>query len=134
MRGRSAHRSRLLAMLLLVGLVPACEPVPITGRSQLNLLSEPDEVQMGIQAYKEVTSKATISSNSVYNAQVHRVAERIIAAGETPTLPGEVKVSEDKQANAFALPGGKTAVYPGIPPIPKDDAGLAAVIGHEVGH
>lgn len=134
MRGRSAHRSRLLAMLLLVGLVPACETVPITGRSQLNLLSESDEVQMGIQAYKEVTSKATISSNSVYNAQVNRVSERIIAAVEKPNLPWEVKVIEDKQANAFALPGGKIAVYTGILPITKDDAGLAAVIGHEVGH
>lgn len=121
-------------LLMLVGLVSACETVPITGRSQLNLLSEPDEIQMGIQAYKEVTSKAKISSNSVQNAQVNRVAQRIIAAVEKPGLPWEVKVIEENQANAFALPGGKIAVYTGILPITRDDAGLAAVIGHEVGH
>jgi predicted Zn-dependent protease len=127
-------RSRLLAILLLLGLVPGCETVPITGRSQLNLLSEPDEVKMGIQAYQEVTSKAKVSSSSVHNAQVNRVAQRIIGAVEKPDLPWEVKVIEENQANAFALPGGKIAVYTGILPIARDDAGLAAVIGHEVGH
>ena len=127
-------RSRLLAILLLLGLVPGCETVPITGRSQLNLLSEPDEIKMGIQAYQEVTSKAKVSSSSVHNAQVNRVAQRIIGAVEKPDLPWEVKVIEENQANAFALPGGKIAVYTGILPIARDDAGLAAVIGHEVGH
>ena len=126
--------SRLLAVLVLLGLVPACETVPITGRSQLNLMSEPDEIQLGAQAYKEVTDKAKISSNPVQNAQVTRVAQRIIAAVEKPNLPWEVKVIEENQANAFALPGGKIAVYTGILPITRDDAGLAAVIGHEVGH
>jgi predicted Zn-dependent protease len=127
-------RSRLLAILLLLAVVSACETVPITGRSQLNLLSEPDEVKMGIQAYQEVTSKVKVSSNAVQNAQVSRVAQRIIAAVEKPDLPWEVKVIEENQANAFALPGGKLAVYTGILPITRDDAGLAAVIGHEVGH
>lgn len=134
MLDRRVLRSRLLAALLLVSLAAACETVPITGRSQLNLLSEPDEIQMGIQAYKEVTSKVKVSTNTVQNAQVNRVAQRIIAAVEKPDLPWEVKVVEDNQANAFALPGGKIAVYTGILPITKDDAGLAAVIGHEVGH
>jgi predicted Zn-dependent protease len=114
--------------------VSACETVPITGHSQLNLLSEPDEIKMGIQAYQEVTSKAKVSSSSVQNAQVNRVAQRITGAVEKPALPWEVKVIEDNQANAFALPGGKIAVYTGILPIARDDAGLPAVIGHEVGH
>lgn len=134
MLARRGPRFRLLAVLGLVALVSACETVPITGRSQLNLLSEPDEIQMGIQAYQDVTSKAKLSSNTVYNAQVNRVSQRIIAAVEKPNLPWEVKVIEENQANAFALPGGKIAVYTGILPITKDDAGLAAVIGHEVGH
>jgi predicted Zn-dependent protease len=134
MRARGALHSRWLTVFLLVGLVAACETVPITGRSQLNLLSEPDEVQLGVQAFKEVTDKAKLSSNPVQNAQVTRVAQRIIAAVEKPSLPWEVKVIEDNQANAFALPGGKIAVYTGILPITRDDAGLAAVIGHEVGH
>ena len=108
--------------------------MPITGRSQLNLISEPDEVKMGAQAYREVVGKAKVSGDGVANAQVTRVAQRIIAVSDKPNLPWEVKVIDENQANAFALPGGKIAVYTGILPITRDDAGLAAVIGHEVGH
>jgi metalloendopeptidase OMA1, mitochondrial len=127
-------RRPLASLVLVAAVLASCESVPITGRSQLNLLSEPDEVQMGVQAYKEVVGKAKVSSDPVANAQVTRVAQRIIAVSEKPDLPWEVKVIDENQANAFALPGGKIAVYTGILPITRDDAGLAAVIGHEVGH
>jgi metalloendopeptidase OMA1, mitochondrial len=127
-------RRPLASLVLVASVLVSCETVPITGRSQLNLLSEPDEVQMGVQAYKEVVGKAKVSGDPVANAQVTRVAQRIIAVSEKPDLPWEVKVIDENQANAFALPGGKIAVYTGILPITRDDAGLAAVIGHEVGH
>jgi predicted Zn-dependent protease len=127
-------RRPLASLVLVASVLVSCETVPITGRSQLNLLSEPDEVQMGVQAYKEVVGKAKVSRDPVANAQVTRVAQRIIAVSEKPDLPWEVKVIDENQANAFALPGGKIAVYTGILPITRDDAGLAAVIGHEVGH
>ena len=127
-------RRSLALLVLVVGAFVSCESVPITGRSQINIISEADEVKMGAQAYQEVTSKAKVSGEAVANAQVKRVAQRIIAVSEKPDLPWEVKVIEEQQANAFALPGGKIAVYTGILPITKDDAGLAAVIGHEVGH
>jgi predicted Zn-dependent protease len=130
---RHLHRL-LVAVLALASIVAACESVPITGRSQLNLISESDEVTMGVRAYKEVVGKAKVSGDSAANAQVTRVSQRIIAVADRPNLPWEVKVIEENQANAFALPGGKIAVYTGILPITKDDAGLAAVIGHEVGH
>jgi len=128
------HRRSLALLVLVAGAFVSCDTVPITGRSQLNIISEPDEVKMGAQAYQEVTGKAKISGEPVANAQVKRVAQRIIAVSDKPDLPWEVKVIEEQQANAFALPGGKIAVYTGILPITKDDAGLAAVIGHEVGH
>ena len=89
---------------------------------------------MGAQAYREVVGKAKVSGDGGANAQVKRVAERIIAVSDKPNLPWEVKVIDENQANAFALPGGKIAVYTGMLPITRDDAGLAAVIGHEVGH
>ncbi len=130
---RNLRRS-LALLVLVVGTFVSCETVPITGRSQINIISEPDEVKMGAQAYQEVTGKAKVSGEPVANAQVKRVAQRIIAVSDKPDLPWEVKVIEEQQANAFALPGGKIAVYTGILPITKDDAGLAAVIGHEVGH
>ena len=123
-----------LVVLVVSATVIACQTVPITGRSQLLLLSEADEVKMGIQSYQEVLRKARVSTDSVQNDLVKRVGTRIAAATGRPNLPWEFKVIEDKQANAFCLPGGKVAVYTGILPITQDESGLAAVVGHEVAH
>lgn len=122
-----------IAVLACVG-ITACQTVPITGRSQLLLLSEADEVQMGIQSYREVVQKSKLSTDPATNDLVKRVGTRIAAATGRTDLPWEFVVIEDRQANAFALPGGKVAVYTGILPITRDEAGLAAVLGHEVAH
>lgn len=120
---------------LLLGLAAACETVPITGRSQLMLLPEPEEVRMGVQAYHEILRKSKISRDPRLNDLVTRVGTRIARATGRLDYQWEFKVIEDdKQVNAFALPGGKVAVYTGILPVTKDDAGLATVMGHEVAH
>jgi predicted Zn-dependent protease len=122
-------------LLLLVGLAAACQTVPVTGRSQIMLLSEPQEVQMGLQAYQEILGKAKVSGNLQANELVTRVGTRIAQATGRTDYKWEFKVIEDdKQVNAFALPGGKVAVYTGILPVTRDDAGLATVMGHEVAH
>ncbi len=113
--------------------VTAGETVPVTGRSQLMLLPEGTEVEMGLTAYREVLSKGKVSADSTLNAQVTRVGRRI-AEATGKNYQWEFRVLEDKQANAFCLPGGKVAVYTGILPLTQDDAGLAAVLGHEVSH
>jgi predicted Zn-dependent protease len=112
-----------------------CETVPITGRSQLLLVSPTEEVQMGSDAFKQILSKAKISTDPNANALVTRVGTRIAAATGRTDLPWEFKVIDDaKTVNAFALPGGKVAVYTGMLPVTRDEAGLAAVMGHEVAH
>lgn len=111
-----------------------CETVPITGRSQLVLLPEASEIQMGLQAYREILQRSRVSHDPAANARVQRVGGRIAEATARTGYAWEFKVLEDKQANAFALPGGKVAVYTGLLPITRDDAGLAAVLGHEVAH
>jgi predicted Zn-dependent protease len=125
--------------LYLGAFVPAvvggCETVPVTGRSQLQLVSGAEETQMGTEAYKDVLSKAKISTDPATNALVKRVGTRIATATGRTDLPWEFTVIDDAQTvNAFALPGGKVAVYTGILPITRDEAGLAAVLGHEVAH
>ena len=113
----------------------ACQTVPITGRSQLQLLSEPQEIQMGHQAYREILRKSGISQDPVLNELVTRVGRRIAGATGKTDYAWEFKVIEDdRQINAFALPGGKVAVYTGLLPVTRDDAGLAAVLGHEIAH
>jgi predicted Zn-dependent protease len=120
--------------LLVVLMVVACETVPITGRSQLMLFPEGDELKMGLDSYQEILGKAKLSNDPKLNEQVTRVGRRIAEATERKDYQWEFKVIEDAQVNAFCLPGGKVAVYTGMFPVARDDAGLAAVLGHEVAH
>lgn len=132
-----SRRWRLTPVLLTLTLLllAACETVPVTGRSQLILLSEPAEIQMGVQAYQQILAKERISTDPNPNALVQRVGRRIAAATGRDDYQWEFKViKNDKMVNAFALPGGKVAVYTGILPVARDEAGLAAVMGHEVAH
>jgi predicted Zn-dependent protease len=126
-----ATRPLLVAVLLGAA---ACQTVPLTNRSQLLLIPEGTELQMGLSSYQEILKKARVSNDPALNAQVTRVGTRIAEATGRTDYHWEFRVLEDKQANAFCLPGGKVAVYTGILPITRDDAGLAAVLGHEVSH
>jgi len=125
--------ARPLVALLLLGAV-ACQTVPLTNRSQLLLIPEGTELQLGLSSYQDILKKARVSHDPALNEQVTRVGTRIAEATGRTDYRWEFRVLEDKQANAFCLPGGKVAVYTGILPITRDDAGLAAVLGHEVSH
>lgn len=116
------------------GALAACATAPVTGRSQLLLLPEGAEIRMGLDAYRQILANSQVSHDPGLNAQVSRVGERIAQATGRTDYRWEFTVIESEQVNAFALPGGKVAVYTGILPVTKDDAGLAAVLGHEVGH
>ena len=121
--------------LLLLAIAPlGCETVPYTGRRQLQLVSADEEAQMGIQAYQEIVGKQTLSTDAQTSAMVQRVGSRIAAVSGVSSQWEFRLIQDDKQANAFALPGGKVAVYTGILPITRDEAGLAAVVGHEIAH
>ena len=120
-----------LAALLLA----ACQTVPITGRRQLQIIGERQEVQMGLTAFRDTLKKEKISGDPKLNELVQKVGRRIADATGKTDYQWEFKVVEnDKMINAFCLPGGKVAVYTGILPLTKDEAGLATVIGHEVAH
>jgi metalloendopeptidase OMA1, mitochondrial len=134
----------LLGLLLPLALSNGCETNPYTGRSQFLMTSVSEEMKMGAQAYDQVKSdpKMKPSQDPREIEPVKRVAARIVEAAKrskyaemAQQFQWEVTVIKDDQtANAFALPGGKMAVYTGIFPIAKTEAGLAAVMGHEVVH
>ncbi len=125
-----------LAVLLVLGLILlACAKAPVTGRSQLMLLSQEQENEMGLLAFQEVLKDEKVSYNTTYNSAVTRVGDRIAAVSDTPAYEWDFKVIDNsEQINAFALPGGKVAVYTGILPVAQNDAGLATVMAHEVAH
>ena len=128
---RAIARPLLVVALLAV---VACETVPYTNRSQLLLIPEGTEVQMGLSSYQDVLKKGHVSHDPALNDQVKRVGTRIAQATGRTDYQWEFTVLEDTQVNAFCLPGGKVAVYTGMFPVSRDDAGLAAVLGHEVSH
>ncbi len=130
----------LLGCLLFVG----CETNPYTGRSQLLMTSADQMNEMGATQYTQMLSdpKVVLSKDPREIDPVKRVAERIIEAAKrskyakaAESFQWEVNViKDDTTKNAWALPGGKIAVYTGIFPMAKDEAGLAAIMGHEVIH
>lgn len=122
-------------IVVAVALLAACATVGMTGRKQLILVSDEQEKEMGVTSFAEVKSTQKISADVVQNAQVKRVGERIASAAQRATFNWEFVVIDDpKTVNAFCLPGGKVAVYSGLLPVAKDDAGLATVLAHEVAH
>lgn len=122
-------------VLLFLLLFVACAKVPITNRTQLMLLPRAFEMQLGASAYLSILETEKISRNRHYNETVTRVGQRIAAVSHTPNLRWRYTVFDnDRQVNAFALPGGKIGVYTGIMPVAKTEAGLATVMAHEVAH
>ena len=90
---------------------------------------------MGVSAFRDILRSAPLSMDPDVNDMVHRVGMRIADAANKPEYHWEFAVIEEPHMiNAFCLPGGKVAVYTGILPVARDDAGLATVMGHEVAH
>jgi predicted Zn-dependent protease len=127
-------KPRWLSLALLPWMF-GCVTAPYTGRSQLMIVSESQEVGLGAQAYREMLRDSVISDNAEALRIVRKVGERIARVADKPDYKWEFRVFDDpEQVNAFCLPGGKVGVYTGIFPIAGDEAGLAVIIGHEVAH
>ena len=123
------------AALSLFGSMTGCYRAPGTARDQVIFFSEEKELEFGVGAFREVLRAAPLSDNVEVNELVHRVGRKIAAAANKPEYQWEFAViQDDKMVNAFALPGGKVAIFTGILKHTKDDAGLATVMGHEVAH
>jgi predicted Zn-dependent protease len=126
-------------------MLAGCSEVGITGRKQLNFVPSSLVTSMSVQQYSQLISQSKLSTDTKANAMVKRAGTKIVQAveeyskqhAEKDPFAGyqwEFNLIEDPQLNAFAMPGGKVAVYTGILPVTKTEAGLAAVIGHEIAH
>lgn len=124
-------RNKLLFTLMASCLLTACVKSP-TGRSQLMMMPDAEIDQMGMQSFSQIKQATPISTNSRYKNFVTCIAKPItqqVGGGQW-----EVVVFDSKELNAFALPGKKIGVYAGLINLVDNQAELAAVIGHEVGH
>ena len=117
-------------------MLAGCYTNPVTGRQSLVLISQGQEVTLGQESFGAIRKAEKISAAAGVNARVKRVGERIAQAvgNQLPNAQWEFVVFESKEANAFALPGGKVGVYTGLLALAENDSELAIVMGHEIGH
>ncbi len=124
----------LTAIAVLYGLI-SCVTIDETGKSAFMLMSPQQETALGASAFNDIKTNSKLSTNADAIAQVRRVVDRLTPHVNAPYVSSwEAIVIDDPTPNAFALPGGKIGVHTGILPITQTDAGLAAVIGHELAH
>jgi Zn-dependent protease with chaperone function len=128
-----------------IGLFYSCATNPITGKKELNFVSNSELFPSSFQQYgtflkenKIISGTAEAKSVEVVGFKIRTAAEKYLAyLGQSGYLNGyqwEYKLIDGKEVNAWCMPGGKIVVYSGILPITKDEAGLATVLGHEVSH
>lgn len=128
-RMRAGAAAGLVCML-----AAGCAVNPVTGRRQVSLVSEAQEIQIGRQAAQEVSQQLGLVENEALQQYVQRVGERLARESERPNLPWTFRVVDDPTPNAFALPGGFIFFTRGMMNLMDSEAELAAVLGHEIGH
>jgi predicted Zn-dependent protease len=123
----------------------SCNKVPLTGRKQMNLLSESTLLQMSREQYGSVLQQERVVENTEDAKMVKRVGQSMATSVEVflkengyknrvDDFEWEFNLIESNQVNAWCMPGGKVAFYTGILPITADETGLAVVMGHEIAH
>lgn len=140
------HPHRLLLTTLMTALlVSGCSLVPLTGRRQINLVSDAQVVAISEQQYRSFISQAPKSRDMAQTERTREMGKRIASAterylrsiGHTEDIRyfrWEFNLIASNQVNAFCMPGGKIVVYEGILPVARTDDELATVIAHEVAH
>ena len=138
-------KSKLLILCAIALLSAGCSEVPISGRTQFNVVPGSTMNSMSFKSYSEFLAQNKLSTNEEQTQMVKRVGGRIQKAvenysaenGYEDRLGGyewEFNLVDDPNVNAWAMPGGKVVVYTGILPIAQDETGLAVVMGHEIAH
>lgn len=135
--------------LTLVFVLISCTTAPLTGRKQLKLVGDQELAENSAVQYKKLiedaNSKKLIVNNTTDGRRLANIGLKVAKSVETfmynnnmgssvKYLNWEFNLIKSDAINAFAMPGGKIAFYTGILPVLQNDAGIAYVIGHEVGH
>src|SRR4026209_2117990 len=122
-----------LALVALLGAL-ACATNPATGKRQFNLMSEAQEISAGQEADAQVKKEMGIYNDPNLQEYVSSIGLKLAQLSERPNLPWHYSVVDVPAINAFALPGGYIYITRGILPFLNDEAELAGVLGHEIGH
>ena len=125
---------RAAATLLSFSLLTTCATNPVTGKKELSLVSESQEISLGKEYAAEVAQSIGLYDDPAVQSYVMQLGRKLAAKTERPNLPWSFQVVDDPVVNAFALPGGFIFITRGIMTNMRNEAELATVIGHEIGH
>lgn len=145
MKKKSHHNIFIAGLFSATILVQSCSTVPLIGRKQVSLLPESNMVEMSLTSYSQFLKENKLSANKEQTDVVKRVGARMSVAVEkylkengfqdrVADFKWEFNLVENKEPNAWCMPGGKVVFYSGILPLTKNDAGVAVVMGHEIAH
>jgi len=126
---------KILSAIFIAFFLAGClAQTPITHRNQVVFMSPQEEKTLGEKSYREFLAKAKISKDRYQTERIKRIGKRIAKAANRPDFKWEFNLIEDKQVNAWCMPGGKVVVYTGILPVAQNDDQLATVMSHEIAH
>ena len=142
---RRKLRRFIVFFAIVAFIVISCSTVPLTGRKQLNIIPSSTMLSMSFQEYDNFLKNNKLSTNQEQTQMVKRVGGNIQKAVQLyfsqrnmsqrlKDYAWEFNLVESKDANAWAMPGGKVVIYTGILPITQSETGLAVVMGHEIAH
>lgn len=137
--------SKILALLMIGLLLSACQTNPFTGKKNLALVPNSQLFPLSFEQYNQVLGESQVITGTKEANMVKSIGEKIAHAAEVylaaegqsdylKDYKWEYHLINSDQVNAWCMPGGKIAVYTGILPVTKTEAGLAVVMGHEVSH
>jgi predicted Zn-dependent protease len=124
----------LSVLAAVLGAFVACATNPATGKKQVSLMSEAQELALGQQMDPEVRREMGVYNDPELQRYVESIGTRLARLSERPELPWHFTVVDAPAVNAFALPGGYIYITRGILPFLADETQLAGVLGHEIGH
>ena len=139
---------KTILLSLAAALLVSCgttKTVPITGRQQSLMVSDGDVLSLSTQQYQEFMKTAKLSTDATKTAMVKRVGQNLATAvtnylnangmaADVQNFKWTFNLVENKEANAWCMPGGLICVYEGILPLTQDEPSLAIVLGHEIAH
>ena len=129
MRKRSA-----LFIALVVAVTTACATNPVTGKRQMSLLSEAEEMAIGQQQDVEIRRELGVYDDPELQRYVNEIGQSLASKSHRPNLPWSFTILDSPAINAMALPGGYVYLTRGILAYLDDESELAGVLGHEIGH
>lgn len=129
-------RTTILGIIVSISLLNACARNPVTGKTELQMVSTQQEISIGEQNYS--TSRQSQGGDyrvdPELTAYVRGVGQKLAKVSDRPDLPYDFAVLNSSVPNAWALPGGKIAINRGLLLELNNEAELAAVLGHEIVH